>query len=363
MKRVAFVFGTRPEFIKLYPVMDAMRSSDMEVMVVSTGQHKEMLNPMLEEFDVVPDVDLAIMQPGASVAQITSRALEGVSTALTKLAPNFVVVHGDTATTLSGALAAFYQMIPVGHVEAGLRTATRYSPFPEEMSRRLTTQLTDLHFAPTELAAQNLFDDGVDPASVHVVGNSAVDMLRYTVGDALAADSDAFERDVIAVTFHRRENLAAMRGVFEAIERLARDFPEMRFVFPIHKNPAVRDCASEVFRQPNIELIEPVGPVEFHRLMAESKIILTDSGGIQEEAPSMGIPVLVLRSETERPEGVDAGTLRLVGTDPDSVYQNAASLLTDRDEFDKMAKAKNPYGDGQTSGRIVKLIGEFLRST
>ena len=361
--RVLSVFGTRPEAIKMCPLVLKMRACEgLESLVCVTAQHREMLDSVLERFGVVPDRDLDLMRPGQSLEGLTSRILEAMGDALNDLRPDLVLVHGDTTTSFAAALAAFYKKIPVGHVEAGLRSGDRYSPFPEEMNRSLTARLATLHFAPTVRNARNLAREGVTEG-VFVTGNTVIDALRYTVGDGsfetgALRDMDFEHCRVIALTCHRRENYGApMENIFRAVRRLAADFPEVRFVYPVHPAPAVKDTAARLLADaPGVTLLPPLDAFEMHRLMAKSYLVMTDSGGLQEEAPALGRPVLVLRRETERPEAVEAGTVRLAGTEEEAVYAAAARLLTDEEEYARMARAVNPYGDGFAAARIVQAI-------
>ena len=361
--KVMSVFGTRPEAIKMAPlVLELKRRPELESIVCVTAQHREMLDSVLREFDIRPEHDLNIMQSGQSLADITSRVLRGMGPVYEQEKPGLVLVHGDTTTTFAAALAAFYAHIPVGHVEAGLRTFDRWSPWPEEMNRRMTGQLASFHFAPTQRNAENLRRENVE-GSVWVTGNTVIDALRYTAsGEGFSrpelGDIDYVNHRVVTLTCHRRENYGKpMRNIFEAVRNTAKRFPDVIFVYPVHLSPVVRQAAGELLSGlPNVKLIEPLDAVDMHRLMAKSYMVMTDSGGLQEEAPALGKPVLVLRRETERPEAVEAGTVELAGTERERIELLAARLLTDRAAYDNMAQAVNPYGDGRACPRIADAI-------
>ncbi len=361
------IFGTRPEAIKMAPVVrELLKHPEIETKVCLTAQHREMLDQVVDLFQLPVDYDLDIMKQGQSLYDITDRVLLGLKEVLEKEKPDLVLVHGDTTTTFSATLAAFYQQIDVGHVEAGLRTGNMYSPFPEEANRRLTSVLTALHFAPTETARQNLLKENQKDDHIFTVGNSVIDALLATVKkdyvfeDKELQDIEEHKR-IILVTTHRRENLGEpMRNVYRALRWLVETVPDTEVVFPVHRNPLVRQAVKEVLDGvPGIHLVDPMEYEPFTNLMARSAIILTDSGGIQEEAPSLGKPVLVLRDTTERPEAVASGTVKLVGTDEDKVYNTAYKLLTDEKAYKEMAESINPYGDGHTSERIVQAILYF----
>lgn len=365
--KVMAIFGTRPEAIKMAPVVrELLKHPEIETKVCLTAQHREMLDQVVDLFQLPVDYDLDIMKQGQSLYDITDRVLLGLREVLEKEKPDLVLVHGDTTTTFSATLAAFYQQIDVGHVEAGLRTGNMYSPFPEEANRRLTSVLTTLHFAPTETARQNLLKENQKDDRIFTVGNSVIDALLATVKkdyvfeDKELQDIEEHKR-IILVTTHRRENLGEpMRNVYRALRRLVETVPDTEVVFPVHRNPLVRQAVKEVLDGvPGIHLVDPMEYEPFTNLMARSAIILTDSGGIQEEAPSLGKPVLVLRDTTERPEAVASGTVKLVGTDEDKVYNTAYKLLTDEVAYREMAESINPYGDGHTSERIVQAILYF----
>lgn len=361
--KVMSVFGTRPEAIKMAPlVLELEKRPELESVVCVTAQHREMLDSVLEEFHIKPKHDLNIMQSGQSLSDITSRVLHGMAPVYEQEKPGLVLVHGDTTTTFAASLAAFYAHIPVGHVEAGLRTFDRWSPWPEEMNRRMTGQLASLHFAPTKRNAENLRREGVE-GSIWITGNTVIDALRYTAsGEGFSrpelGDIDYVNHRVITLTCHRRENYGGpMRNIFEAVRNTALRFPDVIFVYPVHLSPVVRQAAGELLSGvPNIKLMEPLDAVDMHRLMAKSYMVMTDSGGLQEEAPALGKPVLVLRRETERPEAVEAGTVVLAGTERERIELLAAKLLTDRAEYDRMAHAVNPYGDGRACERIADAI-------
>ena len=368
MKRlkVMTIFGTRPEAIKMAPVvLELQKYSDrIQPIVTVTAQHREMLDQVLQLFRIQPDYDLDIMSPSQTLFDITNRALTGLDGVLAQAKPDLVLVHGDTTTTFVGALAAFYHQIPVGHVEAGLRTGDKYSPYPEEMNRKLAGVLTDLHFAPTATARQNLLKENVATGSVFVTGNTVIDALLATVkpefrfADELPTALDFSGRRVILVTTHRRENLGEpMRHVYQALKRIVTEFSDVEVVFPVHRNPKVREVVESVLGHlPRVHLTDPLDYEPFVNLMARSTLILTDSGGIQEEAPSLGKPVLVLRDTTERPEAIAAGTVRLIGTAEETVYVQTKALLSDPEQYRAMSEATNPYGDGKASYRIVQTI-------
>lgn len=360
-RRIMLVFGTRPEAIKMCPLVKELKTyPEFDVYVCVTGQHKEMLQQVLDCFHVIPDENLAIMRPSQTLFNITTAVLNGMEKVLRREKPDFVLVHGDTSTAYCTALACFYLHIPVGHVEAGLRTDNLNAPFPEEFNRESIGLIAQLHFAPTEAARDNLLKEGRRPETVFVTGNTAIDALKTTVREDYShpiLDWAASGRFVL-LTAHRRENSGMpFRHIFAAVRRLARDFPDIRVVYPLHMNPSVRSLAHEwMDGEPNICLTEPLDVLDFHNFMARAELVLTDSGGIQEEAPALGKPVLVLRDATERPEGVAAGTLLLVGTDEGRIYQETARLLTDREAYQKAAHAVNPYGDGTACRQITRVL-------
>ncbi|MCR5352960.1 MAG: UDP-N-acetylglucosamine 2-epimerase (non-hydrolyzing) [Clostridiales bacterium] len=361
MKKVMLVFGTRPEAIKMCPLVNELKSrKNVETVVCVTGQHRQMLDQVLGAFEVIPDYDLSIMKDKQTLFDITSNILSSIKGVLEKEKPDAVLVHGDTSTTFATALACFYLQIPVGHVEAGLRTYNIYSPYPEEFNRQAVSIISKYNFAPTELAKQNLLREGKDEKTIYVTGNTAIDALKTTVrADYTHPELEwAKGSRLIIITAHRRENLGEpMRHMFSAIRRIMEEHPDVKAIYPIHMNPLVRACADEILGGcDRIKLIEPLEVIDFHNFLARSYLILTDSGGIQEEAPSLGKPVLVMRDTTERPEGIAAGTLKLVGTDEDVIYENFKNLLENKEEYDKMAHASNPYGDGFACLRIADVL-------
>ncbi len=363
--KVMTIFGTRPEAIKMAPLVKELeKREEIESVVCVTAQHRQMLDQVLETFNITPDYDLNIMKQGQTLVDITTRALQSLSEVISQVKPNIVLVHGDTTTTLSGSLAAFYNQVSVGHVEAGLRTYDKYSPFPEEVNRQFTGIIADMHFAPTEVSKNNLLKEGKKEETIYVTGNTAIDALRTTVKDDYYHPIfDKIGNDkIILLTAHRRENLGEpMKNMFRAIKRIVEEFDGVQVIYPVHLNPLVRQAADEVLGDNNkVHLIDPLEVLDFHNFLNKSYIIMTDSGGIQEEAPSLGKPVLVLRDTTERPEGVSAGTLRLAGTDEDDIYDLTKLLLTNKDEYNKMSKSSNPYGDGMSSKYIVdEIIKKF----
>ena len=365
MIKVMTIFGTRPEAIKMAPVIKEMQfRTEFECIVCVTAQHREMLDQVLEIFGITPDYDLNIMQHGQTLSDITTRALNGLNEIIKTEKPDIVLVHGDTTTTFVGALAAFYNQVAIGHVEAGLRTWNLYSPYPEEANRQMVGILANLHFAPTQIAANNLIKEGKKQNDIFITGNTVIDAMKYTVKDDYNHEIfDWIGNDrMILLTAHRRENLGEpMRNIFQAVKRIVNEFDDVKVVYPVHMNPRVREIANEVLGNTDkVKLIEPLEVIDFHNFMNKSFLILTDSGGIQEEAPSLGKPVLVLRNTTERPEGIEAGTLKLVGTDEKTIYEETKKLLTDKAAYQQMSEAKNPYGDGFASKRIVdELLKRF----
>lgn len=365
--KVVSIFGTRPEAIKMAPLIKELeKRKEIESIVCVTAQHREMLDQVLETFNIKPDYDLNIMKQGQTLSDITSKVLNGLETIFKDIKPDIVLVHGDTTTTFAGALAAFYNQIPIGHVEAGLRTNNKYSPFPEEMNRQMVDCMTDMYFAPTNLSKQNLIKENIETEKIFVTGNTAIDAMSTTVRDNYFNSELEWIKDnekLILVTAHRRENLGEpMRNIFKAIKRIVDEFKEVKVIYPIHMNPKVREIAYEIFKDcDRIRLIEPLEVFDFHNFINKSYMIMSDSGGVQEEAPSLGKPVLVLRDTTERPEGIDAGTLKLVGTNEKNIYKEAKLLLTNKNEYEKMSKASNPYGDGHASERIVDAIIKKFR--
>ncbi|MHA6250857.1 non-hydrolyzing UDP-N-acetylglucosamine 2-epimerase [Oceanobacillus sp. CAU 1775] len=360
------IFGTRPEAIKMAPLVLELkrRPEEFETIVTVTAQHREMLDQVLDIFKITPDFDLNIMKQKQSLAEIATRALEGLDELMKNSKPDIVLVHGDTSTTFVASLAAYYNQIAVGHVEAGLRTWNKYSPFPEEMNRQLTTVLADLHFSPTEKSKENLLKENIASERIYITGNTAIDALKTTVNEDYSSPVlDAIgEKRLVLMTAHRRENLGEnMNQMFRAIKRLVETHDDIHVIYPVHLNPVVRETAEAILgRDDRIQLIEPLDVVDFHNYASRAHLILTDSGGIQEEAPSLGVPVLVLRDTTERPEGIEAGTLKLVGTDEDVIFDVAHELLSNDEEHSKMAKATNPYGDGEASRRIADAIINYF---
>lgn len=367
-KKIMTIFGTRPEAIKMAPLVKAIENDNqLEVCVVVTAQHREMLDSVLNTFDIQPDYDLNIMKEGQTLSEITSKAMMELESIIKRINPDMVLVHGDTATTFSGSLAAFYNQVPIGHVEAGLRSFDKYSPYPEEMNRQMVGVLSDIHFAPTSNAQKHLLDEGKKKSSVVVTGNTAIDALNYTVNEDYQSEilEKHKNKKILLLTAHRRENLGEpMENIFKAVRKLADEDESLVVVYPVHMNPTVRGIAQKILENhERIELIEPLDVLDFHNFAKQAYLILTDSGGIQEEAPSLHKPVLVLRDNTERPEGVDAGTLKVVGTSLDNVYKETKHLLEDQQAYQRMCNAKNPYGDGKSSERIVNHIKYYFNLT
>lgn len=361
MKKIMLVFGTRPEAIKMCPLVNELKSrKNLEVEVCVTGQHRQMLDQVLEAFSVVPDYDLSIMKDRQTLFDVTTNILNRIGEVLEKAKPDVVLVHGDTSTTFVTALACFYLQIPVGHVEAGLRTYNIYSPYPEEFNRQAVSIISSYNFAPTELSKQNLLKEGKAAESIYVTGNTAIDALKTTVREDYTHPELDWAKGsrLIMITAHRRENLGEpMKHMFRAIRRVCDEHPDIKAIYPIHMNPVVRETADEILGgDERIRIIEPLDVLDFHNFLSRSYLILTDSGGIQEEAPSLGKPVLVMRDTTERPEGIKAGTLRLVGTDEEVIYQNFKQLLENEEAYRKMSMASNPYGDGFASKRIADIL-------
>ena len=362
--KVMSVFGTRPEAIKMAPLVKELESrEEIQSIVCVTAQHRQMLDQVLKTFDITPDYDLDIMAQGQTLSDITTKALKGLEGVIKEAKPDIVLVHGDTTTTFAGALAAFYNQVAIGHVEAGLRTYNKYSPFPEEMNRQFVDCMTDMYFAPTELSRDNLLKENYADEKIYVTGNTAIDAMSTTVKeDYNHAELEWIKEDekMILLTAHRRENLGEpMHNMFRAIRRVMEENPDVKAIYPIHMNPVVRQAADEELGGfDRIHIIEPLEVLDFHNFLAQSYMILTDSGGIQEEAPSLGKPVLVMRDTTERPEGIKAGTLKLVGTDEDVIYQNFKQLLEDKNAYEAMSRASNPYGDGFACKRIADILEE-----
>ncbi|WP_409302862.1 non-hydrolyzing UDP-N-acetylglucosamine 2-epimerase [Peribacillus sp. SCS-155] len=360
-KKIMIVFGTRPEAIKMCPLVRELKTRDkLETVVCVTGQHRQMLDQVLDAFNVVPDFDLSIMKSKQTLFDVTINILGKMKDVLEEVRPDVVLVHGDTSTTFVTSLACFYLQIPVGHVEAGLRTYNIYSPYPEEFNRQAVGILAKYNFAPTEMSKENLIKEGKEPSTIYVTGNTAIDALKTTVRNDYSHDQLRWAADstLIMITAHRRENLGIpMRNMFKAIKRIVNEHPEIKAIYPIHMNPVVREAANDILgNNDRVRIIEPLEVLDFHNFLSRSYLILTDSGGIQEEAPSLGKPVLVMRDTTERPEGVEAGTLKLVGTDEENIYQTFKLLLEDKKEYEKMSQASNPYGDGFASKRIADVL-------
>lgn len=364
--KVMTVFGTRPEAIKMAPLVKELKSRpEIEQITCVTAQHRQMLDQVLETFHIVPEYDLDIMKQGQTLNEVVQRVLGSIGEVLEKERPDIVLVHGDTTTTFAGALAAYHSQIAIGHVEAGLRTWNKYSPFPEEMNRQMVGCLADMHFAPTEVSAKNLRDEGKKEENIYITGNTAIDAMATTVDENYENPIFDWIGDdrMILLTAHRRENLGEpMYHIFRAIKRIVDEFADVKVVYPIHMNPKVRQIAKEVFDDcDRVRLIEPLEVFDFHNFQNKSYLIMTDSGGIQEEAPSLGKPVLVLRDTTERPEGIKAGTLKLTGTDEDVIYNETKKLLSDKESYNAMSHASNPYGDGHASERIADAIIEKFK--
>lgn len=361
MKKIMIVFGTRPEAIKMCPLVKELKTrKNLETIVCVTGQHRQMLDQVLEAFNVIPDYNLSIMKDKQTLFDMTVNILEKIKSVLQEVKPDVVLVHGDTSTTFVTALASFYLQIPVGHVEAGLRTYNIYSPYPEEFNRQTVGIMAKYNFAPTEMSKDNLIREGKDPASIYVTGNTAIDALKTTVRENYTHKELEWASGsrLIMITAHRRENLGEpMRSMFKAIKRIVGEHPDIKIIYPIHMNPVVREAANEILGNcDRVKIIEPLEVLDFHNFLSRSYLILTDSGGIQEEAPSLGKPVLVMRDTTERPEGLEAGTLKLVGTDEEFIYKTFKMLLEDKTEYEKMSHASNPYGDGLASKRIADIL-------
>lgn len=361
MKKIMLVFGTRPEAIKMCPLVNELKTREsIETVVCVTGQHRQMLDQVLEAFNVVPDFDLSIMKQKQSLFDITTNILNGIKEVLEQVKPDVVLVHGDTSTTFVTALACFYLQIPVGHVEAGLRTYNIYSPYPEEFNRQAVGIISQYNFAPTELSKQNLLKEGKKAELIYVTGNTAIDALKTTVRENYTHPELEWAADsrLILITAHRRENLGEpMKNMFRAIRRVMDEHPDVKAIYPIHMNPVVREIANSILGDDDrIHIIEPLEVLDFHNFQSRSYLILTDSGGIQEEAPSLGVPVLVMRDTTERPEGIAAGTLKLVGTQEENIYQNFTELLDNKEVYNAMAHAANPYGDGHACERIADIL-------
>ena len=368
MIKVMSIFGTRPEAIKMAPIIQEMErhKSEIDSVICVTAQHREMLDSVLDTFQITPDYDLNIMKKGQTLDSVTGTILHGLNNILDREKPDMVLVHGDTTTTFASALSAFYHKIPVGHVEAGLRTHNLYSPYPEEANRQMVGTIAELHFTPTMQSLKNLLQENKDPEKIYVTGNTAIDALRTTVKKEYdsAALRWAGDARIILLTAHRRENWGEpLKRVFTAVNKITEKYPDVRVIYPCHMNPAVRGLADEMFaNNDHVRVIEPLEVTDFHNLIKKSYLVLTDSGGIQEEGPSLGKPVLVVRETTERPEGLEAGTLKLLGTSTENIVKQVSRLLDDEIEYERMSKAENPYGDGHASERIVNAIVRYFRN-
>lgn len=361
MKKIMVVFGTRPEAIKMCPLVKELKSrKNLKTVICVTGQHRQMLDQVLVAFNVIPDYDLSIMKEKQTLFDVTTNILNGMKTVLEQETPDVVLVHGDTSTTFATALACFYKQIPVGHVEAGLRTYNLLSPYPEEFNRQVVSIVAQYNFAPTEMSRANLLKEGKDKKTIYVTGNTAIDALKTTVREDYTHPQLEWAKGsrLIMLTAHRRENLGEpMHHMFRAIKRIVEETPDVKVIYPIHMNPIVRQAADEELGgDERIRIIEPLEVLDFHNFLSRCYLILTDSGGIQEEAPSLGKPVLVMRETTERPEGIQAGTLKLVGTDEETIYRNFKLLLENQEEYEKMSRASNPYGDGFACKRIADIL-------
>lgn len=366
MIKIMSIFGTRAEAIKMAPLIKKMeQNTNINSIICVTGQHREMLNQVLETFKIIPNYNLNIMKVGQTLGDITTNSLSGIEDIIKKEKPNIVLVHGDTTTTFTGALAAFYNKVPIGHIEAGLRTYNRYSPYPEEMNRQLVSKLADIHFTPTYQNKQNLLKEGIEEKNIFVTGNTIIDVLSLTINDKYESNITEWigSSKMILLTSHRRENIGEpMKNCFKAIKKIINENPDIKVVFPIHKNPEVRKLANEIFmRVERIKIIEPLNIYDFDNLQNNAYLILTDSGGIQETAPSLSIPVLVMRDTTERIEGMQAGTVKLIGTEEDKVFNEINNILHNKSEYKKMQKSINPYGDGFASDRIIKTILDLYK--
>ncbi|MCD8918882.1 non-hydrolyzing UDP-N-acetylglucosamine 2-epimerase [Staphylococcus gallinarum] len=366
MKKIMTVFGTRPEAVKMAPLILALQEDpDLQPIVVVTAQHREMLDSVLASFDIKPDYDLDIMKQGQTLSDITSRILTRIEDVIKEERPDMILVHGDTMTTFAGSLAALYNQIPIGHVEAGLRTFDKYAPFPEEMNRQMVGVMADLHFAPTNNAATNLLNENKPSETIVVTGNTAIDAMNTTIHESYESTIINKHKDkrIILLTAHRRENIGEpMTHIFKAVRDIVDRYEDVVVVYPVHKNPKVREIADKYLsNHSRIELIEPLEVVDFHNFAHQAYLILTDSGGVQEEAPSLGKPVLVLRDTTERPEGVEAGTLRIVGTNEENIFEATQQLLDNATLYEQMSHARNPYGDGLASKRICENIKYYFQ--
>ena len=359
--KVVFIFGTRPEAIKMAPLITEMKNRplDFEVKVAVTAQHREMLDQMLQSLKIKPDFDLDIMDSMQSLSQVASRAMEGIDHILVKIKPDLVLVHGDTTTALSAAMVAYHRKVSVGHVEAGLRTMDKYSPFPEELNRQMIARISDLHFTPTNLAKKNLLRENIPEEKIFVTGNTAIDTLKITVKDDYIHDAfmDLGDMRLILMTVHRRENIENMESIFRAVMRLTREHKDIQVIFPVHLNPVIQELAERLLgKEERVRLTKPMNVMDFHNVCARSFLVMTDSGGLQEEAPALGIPVIVLRDTTERPEGVNVGTLIVAGTHEEAIWEAANELILSEEKYRAMVNAVNPYGDGKASYRIAESI-------
>lgn len=367
MIKVMSIFGTRPEAIKMAPLVKELENrEEIKNIVCVTAQHREMLDQVLETFKITPNYDLDIMKKGQTLTEITSRVLIKLEEVIHKEKPNIILVHGDTTTTFAGSLAAYYNQVAIGHVEAGLRTNQKYSPFPEEMNRQMVDCMTDIYFAPTELSKENLIKENIEEDKIYITGNTAIDAMSTTIKENYTHPELEWIKNnekLILLTAHRRENLGKpMKQIFKAVKKIVDEFEDVKVIYPIHMNPEIREIAHEVFDNcERVRIIEPLEVFDFHNFQNKSYMIMTDSGGVQEEAPSLGKPVLVLRDTTERPEGIKAGTLKLVGTDEENIYKEARKLLIDKEAYNKMSNSSNPYGDGHASKRIVDAIIEYFK--
>lgn len=367
MIKVMSIFGTRPEAIKMAPLVKELENrEEIKNIVCVTAQHREMLDQVLETFKITPNYDLDIMKKGQTLTEITSRVLIKLEEVIHKEKPNIILVHGDTTTTFAGSLAAYYNQVAIGHVEAGLRTNQKYSPFPEEMNRQMVDCMTDMYFAPTELSKENLIKENIEEDKIYITGNTAIDAMSTTIKKNYTHPELEWIKNnekLILLTAHRRENLGKpMKQIFKAVKKIVDEFEDVKVIYPIHMNPEIREIAHEVFDNcERVRIIEPLEVFDFHNFQNKSYMIMTDSGGVQEEAPSLGKPVLVLRDTTERPEGIKAGTLKLVGTDEENIYKEARKLLIDKEAYNKMSNSSNPYGDGHASKRIVDAIIEYFK--
>lgn len=363
MKKIGIIFGTRPELIKLLPIIyQIYENKNFELFTVNTGQHKEMINSVLEDYPCRIDYTLDVMSKSTNLAEILTTTIEGLNPIVVAEQPDLIIVHGDTSATLAGSLVALYNQVKIAHVEAGLRTNNKYSPFPEEANRQLVGRIADYHFAPTEKTRENLLKENVLPENIYVVGNTSIDMVHHSLqADYTSPILDwVGDSRMVIITTHRRENSGQFEAIFLAINKLAEDLEDVKFIFPIHLNPAIRKIALKMLTSKNIKIIEPLNTLNFHNTMRFASLILTDSGGIQEEAPILDVPVFVLRDNTERPEGVDANTLRLIGTDPQNIYDQVISILSNKAEHDAMCNGINPYGDGTSAKQIHSILTDIL---